>query len=168
METGPGKLVGMAEEQSWEATLRRIVDRMVETGVTDLDVRRGDVRLRLRRQSGDPPEGRSRPHGQIEAALSEPGDGSREAHAVLAPLTGVFYASPNPSARAYVEAGEWVEEGAVIGLIETMKVFNEVTADRSGRIVAIQAQQGQLVQTGDVVALIDTTATPDQDVEVAP
>ena len=52
--------------------------------------------------------------------------------ACVAPFTGVFYRSPTPSARAYVSEGDWVDADAVIGLVETMKIFNEVTADVFG------------------------------------
>jgi acetyl-CoA carboxylase biotin carboxyl carrier protein len=76
-------------------------------------------------------------------------------HRILAPFTGVFYRSPTPSARAYVNAGDWVELDAVIGLVETMKIFNEVTADAAGRIVRFTADNGQLVQAGDPLVLIE-------------
>ena len=76
-------------------------------------------------------------------------------HAVAAPFTGVFYRSPAPSAKAYVEQGDWVEADAVIGLVETMKVFNEVTADVSGRVVKFEAEGGQLVHAGEVLVLIE-------------
>ncbi len=158
----------MPDEYGWESILKRLVAEMEQTSVTELDVRLGEVRVRLRRRQ-DPPVGAdtgSDPGAtQSRHAATEV---AQELHPVLAPLTGVFYASPNPSARAYVEVGDWVEDGVVLGLIETMKVFNEVTADCQGRVVAIQVQQGQLIQSGEVVALVDTAATPDQPDEVAP
>lgn len=156
----------MSESHGWETTLKMIVDQMVETGVTELNVRQGDLRLRLRRQLG--PVAESFVVGPAARPLKRGDDAPAEAHALLSPLTGVFYTSPNPSAKPYLEVGDWVEDGVVVGLIETMKVFNEVTADCHGRLVALKAEQGQLVQAGEVVALIDTAATPDQDVEVAP
>ena len=70
-------------------------------------------------------------------------------HPVVAPFTGVFYRSPTPAARPYVATGDWVEADAVIGLVETMKIFNEVTADLPGRIARFAADNGQLVHAGD-------------------
>ena len=67
----------------------------------------------------------------------------------------MFYRSPTPSARAYVNAGDWVDLDAVIGLVETMKIFNEVTADAAGRIVRFTVDNGQLVQAGDPLVLIE-------------
>lgn len=76
-------------------------------------------------------------------------------HAMLvdlcAPMTGVFYRAPSPDAAPYVESGDLVEEGQTICLIEAMKVYNEVPAERSGRIVEICAANGQLVEQGAVL-----------------
>ena len=74
---------------------------------------------------------------------------------VVAPFTGVFYRSPTPSARSYVSEGDWVTAETVVGLVETMKIFNEVTADVSGRIVGFRAENGQLVHAGDALVLIE-------------
>ena len=68
--------------------------------------------------------------GQMSEAADD--DDAAHLHRVVAPFTGVFYRSPTPSARAYVSEGDWVEADAVIGLVETMKIFNEVTADLFG------------------------------------
>jgi acetyl-CoA carboxylase biotin carboxyl carrier protein len=68
-----------------------------------------------------------------------------------APMTGVFYSAPSPDAPPYVEVGDFVEEGQTICLIEAMKVFNEVPAERSGKVVEICATSGQLVEQGAVL-----------------
>ncbi len=68
-----------------------------------------------------------------------------------APMTGVFYRASSPDAPPYVDVGDFVEEGQIICLIEAMKVFNEIPAERSGRIVEICAESGQLVEQGTVL-----------------
>jgi len=70
---------------------------------------------------------------------------------LCAPMTGVFYRAPSPDAPPYVEVGDLVEEGQIICLIEAMKVFNEIPAETSGRIVEICAESGQLVEQGAVL-----------------
>ncbi|CAN5637343.1 acetyl-CoA carboxylase biotin carboxyl carrier protein [soil metagenome] len=67
-------------------------------------------------------------------------------HAVVAPLTGLFYLSPSPAAQAYVHEGGEVQVGQVIGLIEAMKLFNEIKSDVTGRIVRICVESGALVK----------------------
>ncbi len=67
-------------------------------------------------------------------------------HAVIAPLTGVFYGAPSPGAAPYVTVGTEVVPGQVIGLIEAMKLFNEIKSDAAGRVVRIHAADGALVR----------------------
>ena len=78
-------------------------------------------------------------------------------HVLAAPFTGVFDRSPTPAARPveYVSDGDWVDADAPIRLVETMKMFNEATADVSGRIVRVLADNGQRVHAGDGLAAIE-------------
>jgi acetyl-CoA carboxylase biotin carboxyl carrier protein len=65
---------------------------------------------------------------------------------VKAPLTGIFYTSPSPGAAPYVQVGGEVAVGQVIGLIEAMKLFNEIKSDLAGRVVRVAAESGALVK----------------------
>ena len=73
---------------------------------------------------------------------------------VTSPMNGIFYGAPSPSAPPFVREGESVVSGQVVGLIEAMKVFNEITASTSGVISKIVAKQGQIVQPGDPLVYI--------------
>ena len=66
--------------------------------------------------------------------------------AVMAPLSGIWYGSPAPGSAPYVNVGGEVAVGQVIGLIEAMKLFNEIKSDRAGRVVKINAENGKLVR----------------------
>jgi acetyl-CoA carboxylase biotin carboxyl carrier protein len=65
---------------------------------------------------------------------------------VKAPLTGIFYASPAPGSPPYVRTGGEIAVGQVIGLIEAMKLFNEIKSDLAGRVVRVVAESGHLVK----------------------
>lgn len=73
---------------------------------------------------------------------------------VTSPMTGIFYNAPSPNAPAFVKEGEPVTAGQVVGLIEAMKVFNEIMATTSGTVIRIMAESGQLVQPGDPLVYI--------------
>src|SRR6266571_2661900 len=75
--------------------------------------------------------------------------------AILAPLTGVFYSAPSPTSPPFVTVGDIVEVGQVVALIEAMKVFNEIQSEVSGRVTAIVATNGNVVQKGDVLMRIE-------------
>jgi acetyl-CoA carboxylase biotin carboxyl carrier protein len=78
-------------------------------------------------------------------------------HAVLAPLTGVFYLAPSPGAVPYVKVGGTVSAGQVIGLIEAMKLFNEIKSDMSGTVRRIAAETGALVKAKQPLIEVETS-----------
>lgn len=146
----------MAEQVDWTAAIRAIVEHMVAADITELEMRRGELRLRLRRD----------PRAAAARSLKVIGEAPEAAspqtlHRVLAPLTGVYYAAPNPSSSPYVAIGDWVEPDSVVGLIETMKVFNQVAAECRGRVMEILVKHGRLIHAGEPILLVDTEAIPD-------
>lgn len=77
-------------------------------------------------------------------------------HEIQSPLPGIFYRSSSPDAPPYRVEGDLVEVGDVIGLIEVMKQFNEITADAAGRIERFSAPNGEPVDPGQVLAVLIT------------
>jgi len=84
--------------------------------------------------------------------FGEPAPGMRF---VSAPLTGVWYPAPSPGARPYVNEGDEVAAGQVVGLIEAMKLFNEIKSDASGRITRILVENGTLVKRKQPLLEVD-------------
>ena len=74
---------------------------------------------------------------------------------IPAPLTGVFYVAPSPTSPPFVNLGEVVHVGQVVALIEAMKVFNEIQSEVAGRIVALVANNGDVVHKGDVLIRVE-------------
>jgi acetyl-CoA carboxylase biotin carboxyl carrier protein len=74
---------------------------------------------------------------------------------IVAPLTGVLYTAASPSTPPFVNMGEVIHVGQVVALIEAMKVFNEINAEVSGRIISIVAPNGNVVQKGDVLMRVE-------------
>ncbi|AZD37552.1 Biotin carboxyl carrier protein [Pseudomonas chlororaphis subsp. aurantiaca] len=76
-------------------------------------------------------------------------------HSVITPLPGTFYRKATPESAPFVEVGERVDADTVIGLIEVMKQFSELTAGTAGRLTAFAIQDGDPVEPGQVVATLD-------------
>ncbi len=74
---------------------------------------------------------------------------------IVSPLVGTFYRSASPDAPSFVEIGDQVEVGQTLCIVEAMKVFNEIIADRAGTIIAIPVQNGQLVQVGQPLVVLN-------------
>ena len=124
--------------------------------LAELEVQSGATSIVLRRAEPAPsPSGAA---GMASASTVEPVspaaiDGASSSgprfQAVVAPLTGIFYAAPTPEAPPFVNVGVDVVVGQVIGLIEAMKLFNEIKSDIAGRVQRVVAESGQLVKARD-------------------
>jgi acetyl-CoA carboxylase biotin carboxyl carrier protein len=84
-----------------------------------------------------------------------PGTGATGSTAIVAPLTGVYYSAPSPMSPPFVTPGDIVHVGQVVALIEAMKVFNEIQAEVSGRVVALAATSGEVVQKGSALLRVE-------------
>jgi acetyl-CoA carboxylase biotin carboxyl carrier protein len=135
----------------WLDTVRCIIEQVRASDVTEVELSQRDFRLRLRRRASAEVGGVDR-SGKAAGQSAVPS--TPEIAQVLAPLTGVFYRASSPTTEPYVRDGDWVEAGATVGLIETMKILNEVKTEQTGRVERVLVQSGQLVQAGDpLVAL---------------
>jgi acetyl-CoA carboxylase biotin carboxyl carrier protein len=105
------------------------------------------------RQEGTPPVAGAAPgEGARRSSARAPRDGARE---VRAPMVGTFYRAPAPGAPPFVEVGARVEPDDVVCLIEVMKLMNSIRAGQRGRVAEILADNGQLVEYGQPLILID-------------
>jgi acetyl-CoA carboxylase biotin carboxyl carrier protein len=139
--------------------VRKFIELMNENDLTEIDLKQGDQRLRLRRgpevvtvssqpalSSGTASAAASLPSsGGSAPAAPAPADDSK-AIVIKSPMIGTFYASPNPESPAFVKVGDRVGPDTTVCIVEAMKVFNEIPAEVSGRIVAVLAQSGDPVE----------------------
>jgi len=141
--------------------LLTLIDRLAalldRSDLTELEVEAGGTGLVLRKPSALVPiavaagtaagtTGEAAPSaaGEPPAARRDPAPTAKPS--VKAPLTGIFYASPAPGSAPYVTAGGEVAVGQIVGLIEAMKLFNEIKSDLAGRVVRIVPESGTLVK----------------------
>jgi acetyl-CoA carboxylase biotin carboxyl carrier protein len=111
-------------------------------GLTELRVCEGPLEVHLRREA----VAARAAAASVEQAAS--------VQAITSPLAGVFYHAPAPDASPYTAPGRWLEVGQVVGLVEAMKVFNEITSHVAGQVVAMAAADGELVEQGQPLVLV--------------
>ena len=128
------------------ALVAELLERLANDEVSELEVKRGGVRVRVAKNGGpmmaSAPGVVAAPH-VVPAVPAAP---VKELPTVNAPLTGIFYRAASPQTAAFVQVGSKVETGEVVGLIEAMKLFNEIRSTESGRVRRIFAENGQLVR----------------------
>jgi acetyl-CoA carboxylase biotin carboxyl carrier protein len=129
------------------ALVVELLQRLAGEGVQELEVRRGPLRVRVSKNSNGTAPAAARAVDTAPVAASGPEAPARVDYpTVNAPLTGIFYRSPSPQAPAFVQVGSQVAHGEVIGLIEAMKLFNEIRSTASGTVRRIIIENGQLVR----------------------
>ena len=151
----------MADRDPILAAVDLLGPAFAEAGLDELEVEVGDLRVRLAR----PPVVTAQPAAPAGAAPAAPtpaGDGltpfgepAPGMRFVSAPLTGVWYAAPSPGARSYVAEGDEINSGQVVGLIEAMKLFNEIKSDAAGTVTRMLVESGTLVKRKQPLLEID-------------
>ncbi len=132
--------------------VRALAGVMQQDSVTELDLELGALTLRMRRAVGAAVQASAPAVADVEAARHvEPG------HIVSAPMVGTFYASPTPSAPPFVAIGDFVVAGQTIGIIEAMKIMNEITTDRSGLVMEFLVENAQPVEYGSPLLRVSDT-----------
>ncbi len=143
--------------------LKTLIELVETSGIAELEIQEGEERVRITRSVAAGSQAQPS-NGQqvvtVPAAAPAPAavDGPppvAEGHVVKSPMVGTFYRSATPGAKPFVEVGDTVEEGATLCIIEAMKLMNEIETDKAGVIRSIHTENGQPVEFGQPLFVID-------------
>ncbi|HEX6834399.1 MAG TPA: acetyl-CoA carboxylase biotin carboxyl carrier protein [Rudaea sp.] len=153
--------------------IKKLIDILEESNLAELEIKEGEESVRLSRvPTGayaaaapppvthvhmEPPRAAAAPQASAPSADSSAASAGRElppGHVVRSPMVGTFYASPNPEAPPFVKIGQAVKAGDTIGIIEAMKMFNQIESDHSGTVVAVLVTSGQPVEFDEPLFVI--------------
>lgn len=127
----------------------RIVDTMRAARLESIVISKGDFHLELKSMNSSSPPGTTdqsaRSGGDADTIESNSDD---SVHVITSPMIGTFYAAPAPGERPFIRPGDTVTQGQTIGIVEAMKIMNEIAADRSGTVVEIVAEDAETVEYG--------------------
>ena len=144
--------------------LKTLIDLVSESGVAELEITEGEDHVRIVNR----PTVSAAPVVQAPAAVTvaavpqaAPAPAAASAPAqdaaqptITSPMVGTFYRAPSPGAAPFIEVGDTVKKGQVIGIIEAMKLLNEVEADKDGVVQAFAAENGQPVEYGQPLVIL--------------
>jgi acetyl-CoA carboxylase biotin carboxyl carrier protein len=142
------------------ADLKELIEFLKKYQVAEFDLDRGDLKIRLKfsqpEASAAGASDLARLLGTARSAAAQPAaapaapavDPDAGLHIVKSPLVGTFYGSPSPGSAAFVAPGDHVTKGQVIGIVEAMKLMNEIESDATGEIVKCLASDDQSVEFG--------------------
>ncbi len=145
--------------------LKTLIDLVQQSGIAELEITEGEEKVRISRFGvpGAPmmmPQQVAMPSAampmvEIPEPAAEAAPAEAEGHTVKSPMVGTFYRSATPGAKVFVEVGQTVKTGDTVCIIEAMKLLNEIEADRDGVIKAILVENGQPVEYGQPLFVID-------------
>jgi len=145
--------------------LRRLVELMKEHDLSEVDLQQGETRIQLRRGKGSmvahpavaaPPP----PVTPPPAEQPQPGQAATKSEnmtVIKSPVVGTFYPSPDPDSAPYVKVGDHVGNETTVCIVEAMKVFNQIPAEVSGKVIGVLAESGEPVEFGQPLFKVDTT-----------
>ncbi|MCL2525240.1 MAG: acetyl-CoA carboxylase biotin carboxyl carrier protein [Betaproteobacteria bacterium] len=146
--------------------LKKLIDLVQESGISELEVTEGEEKVRIAKHYGAvaappvqqymmaPPAAMPLAAAGASPAAADDEDELPPGHVVKSPMVGTFYRSPSPGADAFVEVGQAVKEGDTLCIIEAMKLLNEIEADASGVVKAILIENGEPVEFGQPLFVI--------------
>jgi acetyl-CoA carboxylase biotin carboxyl carrier protein len=142
--------------------LKTLIDLVETSGIAELEIHEGEERVRITRtvpqrqqsvtfQTAPQPV----PFAPAAAPAEPVAPAAPEGHTVKSPMVGTFYRSASPGAAAFVEIGDTVAQGDTLCIVEAMKLMNEIEADAAGTIKAILVENGQAVEFGQPLFVIE-------------
>ena len=145
--------------------IKKLIELLEESALTEMEITEGEESIRLCRGASVPapaaqafsvplaapigPE--SIANGVAAATTAEEPDG----HPIRSPMVGTYYASPSPDTKAFAEVGREVQTGDPLCVIEAMKIFNQIEADRSGIVRTIFKENGDPVEYGEILFILE-------------
>ena len=146
--------------------LKTLIDLVQNSGISELEISEGEEKIRIAKYSGAAPVSHGPVTAEIAAPAAQPAaapaptsvaitePAQAEGHVMTAPMVGTFYRAGSPDSAPFVEVGQTVKAGDTLCVIEAMKLMNEIEADISGVIKAIQVENGQAVEYGQPMFVI--------------
>ncbi len=147
--------------------LKTLIDLVSESNISELEITEADGKVRIvKAEPAAPVQQMMQVPNMMMAApmqaapavapaaepVNEPVDAG---HTVKSPMVGTFYRSANPGSKAFAEVGDAIKEGQPICIIEAMKIMNEIEADKSGTVTRILCENGQAVEFGQPLFIIE-------------
>jgi acetyl-CoA carboxylase biotin carboxyl carrier protein len=151
--------------------IKKLIELLEESGIAEIEIKEGEEAVRISRM----PTGTSALHGMPTYAMpmaapvaapaqaaSAPAAAEAPAarprtneHVVTAPMVGTFYSAPSPGSKSFVEIGDEVKVGQTLCIIEAMKMMNQIESDKTGRITSIMARNGDPVEFGQPLFVVE-------------
>lgn len=147
--------------------VKKLIELLDESGIAEIEIIEGEESVRISRYAGQvaapqqyapqyaPLPVEASPVFAAPAAPAAVAEVEDDGFGVISPMVGTFYSAPSPGSPAFVQVGDRVSEGDTLCIVEAMKMMNQIDADVAGTIKSIRAQNGDPVEYGQILFIID-------------
>ena len=144
--------------------VKKLMELLEQSGMAEIEIKEGEESVKISRFGNAPlmtPAVYSQPAPAIvtpnnvkTTTMAADKDSEVRGNFISSPMVGTYYSAPSPSAKPFVTVGQHVNEGDTVGIIEAMKIMNQIEADLSGTVVEILVKDGEAVEFGQALIVI--------------
>ena len=145
--------------------VKKLIELLEESGIAEIEINEGEESVRISRYGSNAPAAPVQyaaapvaapaPVAEAAPAAESSADAIPSGHSVDSPMVGTYYGAASPGAKNFVNVGDTVAEGDTVCIIEAMKILNQIEADKSGVVKAILVENGQPVEFGQPLVIIE-------------
>ena len=146
--------------------VKKLMELLEESGMSEIEIKEGEESVKISRYGNSPAPAQhpiqsfvqqqapvsSAPTSQTASPNEQP---QETGQSVTSPMVGTFYSAPSPTAKPFVSIGQKINQGDTVGIIEAMKIMNQIEADQSGTVVKILVKDGDAVEFGQPLIVIE-------------
>ena len=141
--------------------VKKLMELLEKSGMAEIEIKEGEESVKISRYGNAPlaatsfsPQPALTP-SQVDSTIRAVDNGSEvSGNLISSPMVGTYYSAPSPSAKPFVTVGQDVKKGDTVGIIEAMKIMNQIEADHSGTVVEILVKDGEAVEFGQALIVI--------------
>ncbi|MDG1166954.1 MAG: acetyl-CoA carboxylase biotin carboxyl carrier protein [Candidatus Thioglobus sp.] len=146
--------------------VKKLMELLEESGMSEIEIKEGEESVKISRYGNSPAPAQhpiqsfvqqqapvsSAPTSQTASQNEQP---QETGQSVTSPMVGTFYSAPSPTAKPFVSIGQKINQGDTVGIIEAMKIMNQIESDQSGTVVEILVKDGEAVEFGQSLIVVE-------------
>lgn len=146
--------------------VKKLMELLEESGMAEIEIKEGEESVKISRYGASPapslmpaqslvPQQPVSTPTPVATSPVVPAENQTSGQSIVSPMVGTFYSAPSPTAKPFVTIGQKINQGDTVGIIEAMKIMNQIEADQSGTVTEILIKDGEAVEFGQPLIVIE-------------
>ena len=146
--------------------VKKLMELLEESGMAEIEIKEGEESVKISRYGASPapslmpaqslvPQQPVSTPAPVATSPVVPAENQTSGKSIVSPMVGTFYSAPSPTAKPFVTIGQKINQGDTVGIIEAMKIMNQIEADQSGTVTEILIKDGEAVEFGQPLIVIE-------------